>query len=61
MLWSLDCWGLVDELLLAKTHGIELDDYRQIIPVGNDYPDKFYQDCWYECGFRSDGPPNPAI
>lgn len=25
------------------------------------YPDNFYQDCWYECGFREfDGSPKPG-
>jgi cell wall-associated NlpC family hydrolase len=45
-----------------QTHGIELHDYRVDYPWWeNDYPDNFYQDCWYECGFREfDGPPKPG-
>jgi cell wall-associated NlpC family hydrolase len=45
-----------------QEHGIELKDYRVDYPWWeNDYPDNFYQDCWYECGFREfDGPPQPG-
>ncbi len=56
-----DCWGLVMSYY-RQTHGIELHDYRVNYPWWeNDYPDNFYQDCWYECGFREfDGPPQPG-
>jgi cell wall-associated NlpC family hydrolase len=45
-----------------QTHGIELHDYRVDYPWWEkEYPDNFYQDCWYECGFREfDGPPQPG-
>ncbi|HAS1339619.1 TPA: peptidase P60 [Enterobacter hormaechei] len=58
VLGHFDCWGLVMSYF-RQTHGIELHDYRVDYPWWeNDYPDNFYQDCWYECGFREfDGPP----
>lgn len=56
-----DCWGLVMSYF-RQTHGIELHDYRVDYPWWEkEYPDNFYQDCWYECGFREfDGPPQPG-
>jgi cell wall-associated NlpC family hydrolase len=61
VLGHFDCWGLVMSYF-RQTHGIELHDYRVDYPWWeNDYPDNFYQDCWYECGFREfDGPPKPG-
>jgi cell wall-associated NlpC family hydrolase len=36
-----------------QNHGIELHDYRVDYHWWeNEFPDNFYQDCWYECGFR---------
>ncbi|MGL5968731.1 MAG: C40 family peptidase [Kluyvera sp.] len=62
--WSLgtyDCWGLI-MAYFKKEHGIILSDYRKTYPWWeNDYSDNFYQDCWYECGFREfEGPPKPG-
>lgn len=56
-----DCWGLVMSYF-RQTHGIELRDYRVDYPWWEKgYPDNFYHDCWYECGFREfDGPPQPG-
>jgi cell wall-associated NlpC family hydrolase len=56
-----DCWGLVMSYYWQE-HGIELKDYRVDYPWWEDsYPDNFYQDCWYECGFREiDGPLQPG-
>ncbi|HBM2922450.1 TPA: C40 family peptidase [Klebsiella oxytoca] len=53
-----DCWGLVMSWF-QQTHGIILDDFRVSYPWWEDeYPDNFYHDCWYACGFREfDGPP----
>lgn len=53
-----DCWGLVMSYF-RQIHGIELTDYRVDYPWWEDkYPDNFYQDCWFECGFREfSGPP----
>lgn len=61
VLGHFDCWGLVMSYF-RQTHGIELHDYRVDYPWWeNDYPDNFYQDCWYECGFREfEGPPKPG-
>lgn len=61
VLGHFDCWGLVMSYY-RQTYGIELHDYRVDYPWWeNDYPDNFYQDCWYECGFREfDGPPKPS-
>lgn len=61
VLGHFDCWGLVMSYF-RQTHCIELHDYRVDYPWWeNDYPDNFYQDCWYECGFREfDGPPKPG-
>ncbi|MGS3355171.1 C40 family peptidase, partial [Escherichia coli] len=58
VLGHFDCWGLVMSYF-RQTHCIELHDYRVDYPWWeNSYPDNFYQDCWYECGFREfDGPP----
>lgn len=56
-----DCWGLIMSYF-RQEHGIELTDYRvdrhwwEEGQEGN-----FYQDCWYECGFREfDGEPQPG-
>lgn len=47
-----DCWGLVMSYF-RQTHGIELNDYRVDYPWWEkQYPDNFYQNFWYECGFR---------
>lgn len=56
-----DCWGLVMSYF-RQTHGIELTDYRVDHPWWEDaYPENFYRDCWYECGFRAfNGPPQPG-
>jgi cell wall-associated NlpC family hydrolase len=56
-----DCWGLVMSYF-RQQHNVELTDYRVDYPWWEDgYPDNFYHDCWYECGFREfDGPPQPG-
>ena len=56
-----DCWGLVMSYF-RQQHDVELTDYRVDYPWWeDDYPDNFYHDCWYECGFREfDGPPQPG-
>ncbi|XTZ40276.1 C40 family peptidase [Salmonella enterica] len=56
-----DCWGLVMSYFRQK-HGIELHDYRVSYPWWEaQYPDNFYHDCWYECGFREiTGEPVPG-
>lgn len=61
VLGHFDCWGLVMSYF-RQNHGIELHDYRVDYPWWEDsYSDNFYQDCWYECGFREfDGPPQPG-
>ncbi|WP_333890058.1 C40 family peptidase [Atlantibacter subterraneus] len=47
-----DCWGLVMSYY-RQTYGIELADYRVDYPWWEDqYPDNFYQDNWFACGFR---------
>lgn len=47
-----DCWGLVMSYF-RQTRGIELPDYRVDYPWWEDnYPENFYYDNWYECGFR---------
>lgn len=47
-----DCWGLVMSYF-RQEHDVELKDYRVDYPWWEDsYPDNFYQDYWYECGFR---------
>ncbi|PKE30952.1 peptidase P60 [Rahnella sp. AA] len=47
-----DCWGLVMSYF-RQTHSIELTDYRVDYPWWEkQYPDNFYHECWYECGFR---------
>lgn len=45
-----------------QNHGIELHDYRVDYPWWEDqYPDNFYQECWFECGFREfKGSPQPG-
>ncbi|WP_130834345.1 C40 family peptidase [[Erwinia] mediterraneensis] len=53
-----DCWGLVMSYF-RQNHAIELPDYRVDYPWWEDqYEDNFYQDKWYEAGFREfSGPP----
>lgn len=45
-----------------QEHDVELQDYRVDYPWWEDsYTDNFYQDCWYECGFREfSGSPMPG-
>lgn len=61
VLGHFDCWGLVMSYF-RQTHGIELTDYRVDYPWWEDsYPENFYHDCWYECGFREfSGAPRPG-
>lgn len=55
-----DCWGLVMSYF-RQTHGIELKDYRVDYPWWESGSENFYQDNWFECGFREfDGPPEPG-
>lgn len=47
-----DCWGLVMSYF-RQTYGIELADYRVDYPWWEDqYSENFYQENWYDCGFR---------
>ncbi|MER5233687.1 C40 family peptidase [Salmonella enterica subsp. enterica] len=61
VLGHFDCWGLIMSYF-RQTHGIELTDYRVDYPWWEDsYPENFYHDCWYECGFREfSGVPQPG-
>lgn len=56
-----DCWGLVMDYYRLM-HGITLHDYRVDRPWWEDgQAGNFYQDCWYECGFRAfHGEPQPG-
>ncbi|BDH46383.1 peptidase P60 [Salmonella enterica subsp. enterica serovar Choleraesuis] len=56
-----DCWGLIMSYF-RQEHGIELHDYRVDYHWWEEgHNDNFYQDCWYECGFREfSGPPQPG-
>lgn len=56
-----DCWGLIMSYF-RQEHGIELTDYRVDRHWWEDGQEgNFYQDCWYECGFREfDGEPRPG-
>ncbi|ELY3985698.1 C40 family peptidase [Cronobacter muytjensii] len=56
-----DCWGLIMSYF-RQEHGIELHDYRVDYHWWEaGHTENFYQDCWYECGFREfDGPPKPG-
>lgn len=56
-----DCWGLVMSYF-RQEHGIELHDYRvNYCWWESGHAENFYQDCWYECGFREfSGPPQPG-
>lgn len=56
-----DCWGLVMSYF-RQEHCIELTDYRVDRHWWEDGQEgNFYQDCWYECGFREfDGEPRPG-
>lgn len=59
--WALRLLGAGDELFQADTrYRVERLPGRLSL-WENDYPDNFYLDCWYECGFREfDGPPQPG-
>jgi proteasome lid subunit RPN8/RPN11 len=56
-----DCWGLIMSYF-RQEHGIELTDYRVDRHWWEDGQEgNFYQDCWYECGFREFyGEPQPG-
>lgn len=56
-----DCWGLIMSYY-RQEHGIELHDYRVNYHWWEEgHAENFYQDCWYEAGFREfAGPPQPG-
>lgn len=56
-----DCWGLIMSYF-RQVHSIELHDYRVNYHWWEEgHSDNFYQERWYECGFREfSGPPQPG-
>jgi cell wall-associated NlpC family hydrolase len=53
--------GAGDELFPAEPRHRAARLPRRLSWWENEFPDNFYQDCWYECGFREfDGPPQPG-